>query len=255
VSRPRGRGKIERFFKSVEQLLLEQLPGYAPKEAWPQAGGEKQAEPRAGVLTLGELEQRFRTWRVQEYHHRVQKSLEQLDLLLVQVARKRRIQRSGIAFEGSTSIDPTLAAYVGEEVQIRYDPLDLAEVRVSFEDRFICRVICPELSGQTGATQAPARGVGKPRDAGETVAEGKQSRKSNGSIRGKKHPYHLQSCRLLQNSSQIAFANQKGNVGMFPFFMADFFEMLASRGRQTIISSFDRFMGSSAREPAEHLQQ
>ena len=67
----------------------------------------------------------------------------------MQVARKRRIQQSGIAFEGSTYIDPTLAAYVGEEVQIRYDPLDLAEVRVYFEDRFVCRAICPELSGQT----------------------------------------------------------------------------------------------------------
>ena len=170
VGRPRGRGKIERFFQSVEQLLLEQLPGYAPKEAWPQAGGETQAEPRAAVLTLGELEQRFRTWLLSEYHRRVQKgqrkgpqerweeggflprmpeSLEQLDLLLVQVARKRRVQQSGIAFEGSTYIDPTLAAYVGEEVQIRYDPLDLAELRVYFEDRFVCRAICPELSGKT----------------------------------------------------------------------------------------------------------
>jgi putative transposase len=55
----------------------------------------------------------------------------------------------GIAFEGSTYIDPTLAAYIGEEVQIRYDPLDLAELRVYFEDRFVCRAICPELSGQT----------------------------------------------------------------------------------------------------------
>lgn len=47
VGRPRGRGKIERFFQSVEQLLLEQLPGYAPKSAWPQGGGERQAEPRS----------------------------------------------------------------------------------------------------------------------------------------------------------------------------------------------------------------
>lgn len=170
VGRPRGRGKIERFFRSVEQLLLEQLPGYAPKEAWPQAGGEKQAGLGAGVLTLGELEQHFRAWLLEEYHRRVQRgqskgpqerweegsfvprmpeSLEQLDLLLVQVARKRRVQQSGIAFEGYGYIDPTLAAYVGEEVQIRYDPLDLAELRVYFEDRFVCRAICPELSGQT----------------------------------------------------------------------------------------------------------
>ena len=53
------------------------------------------------------------------------------------------MQQSGIAFEGSTYIDPMLAAYVGEEVQIRYDPLDLAELRVFFEDRFVCRAICP----------------------------------------------------------------------------------------------------------------
>jgi transposase InsO family protein len=31
VSIPRGRGKVERFFRSVEQLLLQDLPGYAPK--------------------------------------------------------------------------------------------------------------------------------------------------------------------------------------------------------------------------------
>jgi putative transposase len=171
VGRPRGRGKIERFFQSVEQLLLEQLPGYAPKEAWPRTGEKDQADVRAGgVLRLEELEQRFRKWLLEEYHRRAQKgqgkgpqerweeggfvprmpeSLEQLDLLLVHVARKRRVQQSGIAFEGSTYIDPTLAAYIGEEVQIRYDPLDLAELRVYFEDRFVCRAICPELSGQT----------------------------------------------------------------------------------------------------------
>lgn len=170
VGRPRGRGKIERFFQSVEQLLLEQLPGYAPSEAWPRGGASESAKPRVGVLTLEELERCFRTWLLEDYHRRVQKgqskgpqerweeggflprmseSLEQLDLLLVQVARKRRVQQSGIAFEGYAYIDPTLAAYVGEEVQIRYDPQDLGEIRVFFEDRFVCRAICPELSGQT----------------------------------------------------------------------------------------------------------
>jgi len=80
---------------------------------------------------------------------RMPESLEQLDLLLVQVARKRRVQQSGIAFEGYAYIDPTLSAYVGEEVMIRYDPIDLAEIRVFFQNRFVCRAVCPELSGQT----------------------------------------------------------------------------------------------------------
>jgi hypothetical protein len=43
-------------------------------------------------------------------------------------------------------IDPTLAGYVGEDVLIRYDPADLAEIRVFFEERYVCRAICPELS-------------------------------------------------------------------------------------------------------------
>jgi putative transposase len=170
VGRPRGRGKIERLFQSVEQLFLERQPGYAPKEAWPKSVGQGAEQKWAGVLSLEELEQRFRDWLLVDYHRRVQKgqskgpqerweeggflprmpvSLEQLDLLLVQVARKRRVQQSGIAFEGYAYIDPTLAAYVGEEVQIRYDPQDLGELRVFFEDRFACRAICPELSGQT----------------------------------------------------------------------------------------------------------
>lgn len=170
VGRPRGRGKIERLFQSVEQLFLERQPGYAPKEAWPKSVGQGTERERAGALCLEELEVRFRDWLLLDYHHRVQKgqnkgpqerweeggflprmpaSLEQVDLLLVQVARKRRVQQSGIAFEGYEYLDPTLSAYVGEEVMIRYDPIDLAEIRVFFQNRFVCRAICPELSGQT----------------------------------------------------------------------------------------------------------
>ena len=50
VKVPRGRGKIERFFKSVTQLLLQDLPGYAPK-------GYTDVPAQ---LTLAEFEQRFR---------------------------------------------------------------------------------------------------------------------------------------------------------------------------------------------------
>ena len=52
VSIPRGRGKIERFFRSVDQLLLQDTPGYAPKGST----GVK------AILTLPAFEQRFRTW-------------------------------------------------------------------------------------------------------------------------------------------------------------------------------------------------
>ncbi|MGH2495652.1 MAG: Mu transposase C-terminal domain-containing protein [Ktedonobacteraceae bacterium] len=160
VSIPRGRGKIERFFRSVDQLLLQDTPGYAPKGST----GVK------AILTLPAFEQRFRTWLLEDYHTRVHvetkckpaerweaggfvprtpKSLEQLDLLLLTVAKTRRVQQDGIRFQGYRYIDPTLAGYVKEEVLIRYDPADMAEIRVFHQDRFVCRAICQELAGQT----------------------------------------------------------------------------------------------------------
>jgi putative transposase len=43
----------------------------------------------------------------------------------------------------------TLAAYVGESVIIRYDPRDMAEIRIFHHQRFLCRAICAELAGET----------------------------------------------------------------------------------------------------------
>src|SRR5262249_40619449 len=80
---------------------------------------------------------------------RLPDSLEQLDLLLLTVARSRRVQRDGVHFQGFRYLDLTLAAYVGEEVIIRYDPRDLAEIRVFHPNAFLCRAICAELAGQT----------------------------------------------------------------------------------------------------------
>ncbi|MBV9172931.1 MAG: Mu transposase C-terminal domain-containing protein, partial [Chloroflexi bacterium] len=54
-----------------------------------------------------------------------------------------------IHFQGFRYLDTTLAAYVGEDVTIRYDPRDMAEVRVFFNDQFLCRAINPELAGET----------------------------------------------------------------------------------------------------------
>ncbi len=160
VSVPRGRGKIERFFRTVTQLLLQDLPGYAPK-------GYKTVEAK---LTLPAFEQQFRTWLLEDYHRRVHSetncapqerweasgfvphlpdSLEQLDLLLLTVAKTRRVQQDGIHFQGHRYLDPLLADYVKEDVLIRYDPADMAEIRVFYQDRFLCRAICPELSGET----------------------------------------------------------------------------------------------------------
>jgi putative transposase len=76
-------------------------------------------------------------------------SLEQLDLLLLTVAKARRVHQDGLRFQSLRYIDPTLAAYVGEDVLIRYDPRDMAEIRVYYQERFLCRAVCQELAGET----------------------------------------------------------------------------------------------------------
>jgi len=158
--KPRGRGKIERFFRTVEQRLLCQLPGYAPP-------GSGHVAP---TLTLPAFEARFRTWLLDEYQHQphdqtgeapvarwaaggflpqLPESLEQLDLLLLTVPKARRVQQDGIHFQGLRYLDPTLAAYVREEVIIRYDPADVAEIRVYHAGHFLCRAVCADLAGET----------------------------------------------------------------------------------------------------------
>jgi putative transposase len=158
---PRGRGRIERFFLTVQQMFLCELPGYAPSKK-----GIRD-EPR---LTLDELERRFcdfvfdvyhvqphsethippqQRWEAGGFLPQMPDSLEQLDLLLLTVAKPRKVRRDGIWFLGMRYLDTTLAAYVGESVVIRYDPRDVAEIRVFYHDRFLCRAICQELAGST----------------------------------------------------------------------------------------------------------
>jgi putative transposase len=162
AGKPRGRGKIERFFATVNQLFLSHQPGYTPP-------GSAPSKP---VLTLPELDARLHHFLVETYQQRVHsetnqppqarweagaflprlpESLEQLDLLLLTVAKARRVHQDGIHFLGFRYLDTTLAAYVGEDVVIRYDPRDLAELRVYYGESFLCRAINPELAGETVA--------------------------------------------------------------------------------------------------------
>lgn len=129
--------------------------GYAP--AGGSGGSTVQGEP---ALALPDLDRRFHEFLLTVYHRRehgetkaapqerwvaggflprLPDSLEQLDLLLLTVAKARRVHPDGIRFQGLRYIDPTLAAYVGEDVLSRYDPRDLAEIRVFHQDRFLCR--------------------------------------------------------------------------------------------------------------------
>jgi len=147
-------------FQTVNQLFLSAQPGYAPR-------GIPRPQPS---LPLADFAGRLQAFLLDDYHHRVHRetgvapqerweaggflprmpdSLEQLDLLLLTVAKPRRIQQDGIHLQGLRYLDLTLAAYVGESVVIRYDPTDLGEIRVYHEGRFLCREVCQELADRT----------------------------------------------------------------------------------------------------------
>ena len=75
-------------------------------------------------------------------------SLEQLDILLMEQVRSRRVRQDGVHFHKRRYVSLTLAAYVGEEVNIRFDPRDMGEIRSFRQNKFLCRAISAELAGE-----------------------------------------------------------------------------------------------------------
>ena len=76
-------------------------------------------------------------WRNSGFLPHMPDSLEQLDLLLVTVPRTRLVRQEGIRLHNLWYVDLNLSAYIGEEVVIRYDPRDLAEIRVYHNHTFV----------------------------------------------------------------------------------------------------------------------
>jgi Mu transposase, C-terminal len=89
---------------------------------------------------------------------RLPASLEHLDLLLLTVAQSRKVRQDGIHFPSLCCLDPTLAAYVGEQVIIRYDLRHMAEIRVFHQQRFLCRATSPNWR----ETPLPCAGLSSP---------------------------------------------------------------------------------------------
>jgi putative transposase len=159
VARPQGRGKIERFFGTLNSEVFAELPGYLNNSC--------SSRPK---LTLSDLNQVIHNFIVENYNSRphsqtgispknawkgdgwlprLPENLEALDLLLIRVAKARIVRRDGIYFQGLRYMDPTLAAYVGENVTIRYDPRDITELRVFHHDRFLCRAVSTDHADRT----------------------------------------------------------------------------------------------------------
>ena len=151
VGRPQGRGKIERYFRTINTELLTTLPGRL-------GSGRRTPHP---VLELAALDQAIGAfistynerphrelrvsprdaWVAEGWLPRMPDSLEQLDGLLLTVPKNRVVQRDGIHFQGQRYMAPTLAPFVGHTITIRYDPRDISEIRVYDRDTFICTAV------------------------------------------------------------------------------------------------------------------
>lgn len=167
VGIPQGRGKIERFYGSVTSQLLPHLPGHIPHGT----NGAPATEP---TLTLEQLDAIMEKFIVTEYNQRTHSETdeapahrwgasgfiprapsrpEELDLLLLTATATRKVQRDGIQFASTRYVSTVLAAYVGEQVTVRFHPRDVGEIRVYFHDEFLCRAIAPHLAAESVSLQ------------------------------------------------------------------------------------------------------
>jgi putative transposase len=113
AGQPRGRGKIERFFNTINQLCLAELPGYAPKGTTDRAAQARLTLPeldaRLGRFIIGvyHLQPHSETgqpppqrWDANGFLPRLPDSLEQLDLLLLTVAKPRKVHPTASTSKG-----------------------------------------------------------------------------------------------------------------------------------------------------------
>lgn len=150
--KPRGRGKIERFFRTVNLRFARNF-----------------SSSRDKPVSLSEFRNKFHAWLLNDYHirrHREIKTtpnlkwksgpflprlpatLEALDLMLQKVVRTRKMWGDGIRFKNRRYSDMTLSQSRGQEFTIRYDPRDLSCIWVYGEEgKLFCKATCSELTG------------------------------------------------------------------------------------------------------------
>ncbi len=151
--KPEGRGKIERFFRSVRD------------------GFEVEAA-RAGIADLGELNRLFAAWVEQIYHRRIHSETGQTPLerfmadeasvlrSLVELLEaflwpeRRLVTKTATVsmFGNHYEVDQAL---VGRRVELIFDPFDLADIEVRWEGRSIGRATPRQISRHTHPQARP----------------------------------------------------------------------------------------------------
>jgi putative transposase len=173
--RPQGRGKIERFFRTVREQFLVEITG---DEA--QAG-------RRHVTGIAELNRLFTAWAEAVYHRRVHSETGQAPLQrwaqgwgaaapplpepgqlheAFLWSERRTVRKTAtVSLHGSTyQVDPSLA---GRKVELVFDPFDLTGIDVRWQGRpagqavphVIGRHAHPKARPEQPVPAAPATGI------------------------------------------------------------------------------------------------
>lgn len=152
VGVPQGGGKLERFYGTITTELLPHLPGH---RSGPHPGTTRR-NPRTLHRDQIQLPPPFAdapdpgatlgSFRV---HPRPPAHPKDLDLLLLTATAARKVQRDGIQFASTRYLSPVLAAYIGEQITVRFNPRDVGEIRIYFNDAYLCRAIAPEVAANS----------------------------------------------------------------------------------------------------------
>jgi putative transposase len=138
--RPQGRGKIERFFRTVREQFLVEITGEEPATD----GGDR---GRHRVADLGELNRLFTAWVETVYHRREHSETGHPPLArwhtggpfplptpaalaeaFLWEAHRTVTKTALVSLQGNTyQVDPLL---VGHRVELVFDPFDLTTVQV-----------------------------------------------------------------------------------------------------------------------------
>ncbi len=161
---PEGRGKIERFFRTLREQFLANLD-------------------RKRGLTLEELNERLWTWIEQVYHRtqhaglattplaRWQRDIERVrqlrpdsDLRRLFFYRLDRRVRRDSTFMLHTHFYEAPSHLAGETIEVRFDPRDLSQVEIYFQGQAQgwVRAVNPVVNAQLPANKAEATPTPEP---------------------------------------------------------------------------------------------
>jgi putative transposase len=157
---PNMKGKIERWFETLDVGCLRLLPGHRDSGCVSEGAARKRLD---GLLWLHEVQAEIARWIAEDYIVRRHRTIgcpprdaweesvgvplmppteDALNLLLLHTD-ERTVSNVGIEFRGCSYWAPPLASVAKQRVRLRYDPDDEASVLVydAGTDAFVCEAL------------------------------------------------------------------------------------------------------------------